>query len=79
MESMFGLDSVSRRIAKKHGINYSGINFEKVISERDKREEQRSIEFTKRNIQAKREGIFKSSLVSDFNDLQYNFDDFKAE
>lgn len=75
---MFGLDNVSRRIAKKHGINYSGIDFEKVISERDKREEQRAIEFTKKNIQVKREGIFRSSLVSDFSDLQYNFGDFET-
>ena len=79
MESMFGLDKVSRKIALKHGIDYSGIDFKKVISERDKREHQRSIEFTKKNIQVKRKGIFGSSLVSDFNDLQYNFADFKTD
>ncbi|TGD24095.1 AAA family ATPase [Companilactobacillus suantsaicola] len=79
MESMFGLDKVSRKIALKHGVDYSGIDFKKVISERDKREQQRSIEFTKKNIQVKRKGIFRSSLVSDFNDLQYNFADFKTD
>jgi hypothetical protein len=54
MESMFGLDKVSREIALKHGVDYSGIDFKKAISERDKREQQRSIEFTKK--------IFKLSV-----------------
>lgn len=78
MEGLFGLDSVSRQIALKHGVDYSGIDFKKVISERDQREEQLSIEFTKRAIQTKRKGIFKHSLVSDWDDLRFNFEDFNT-
>jgi len=79
MESLHGLDAVSRRIALKHGVDFDGIDFKKIMSEREKREELRSIEFTKRSQELKREGIFKSSLVSDWDDLEYSFDDFNTD
>lgn len=79
LESVNGLDSVSRKIALKHGIDYSGIDFKRVMSDRDKREEQMSIAFTKKNIQSKRKGIFNSSLVSDWDDLRFNFSDFNTD
>lgn len=49
------------------------------MSDRDKREEQMSIAFTKKNIQSKRKGIFNSSLVSDWDDLRFNFSDFNTD
>lgn len=78
MDSLHGLDAVSKRIALKHGVDYDGIDFKKVISEREQREHKWAIEFTKKNQQLKRKGIFKSSLVSDWDDLRFNFSDFET-
>lgn len=76
MDSLHDLDAISKRIALKHGVDYNSIDFEKIIANRDQREQKRAIKFTKKNQENKRRNIFNSSLVSDWNDLRFNFSDF---
>jgi len=79
MESLHGLDAVSKQIATKHGVDFKNIDFKQVLANRDKREQERAIEFTKRNQQQKRKSIYKSSLVSDWDDMRFNFEDFDTD
>lgn len=68
-----------REIVKK--LQSEGINIDpsKVEDDREKRQEQESIKFTKKLRKNQRNLIFKSSLVSDPNDLKTTFDDFKTD
>lgn len=77
MESL-NLDGPMRRIAAKHGIDLSKLDFNDLLASRDEREEQETIKFTQMNNKSKRSRTFQSSLVSDFEDLKQTFDDFNV-
>lgn len=64
------------RIQKKHGTK--PIDIDEVIKQRDERERLKSAEFTQVFINQERKRMFDSSLISDWDDLKQNFDDFKA-
>ncbi len=76
MESMgFAIDQMVKQLAKK-GINIDPSNID---DDREKLQEQESIRFTKQLHQSERKRIFKSSLVSDPDDLKTVFDDFDTD
>lgn len=72
------LDGPMRRIAAKHGIDLTKLNINQVLENRDQREEQESIKFTKMNNRIKRRRLYDSSLISDCDDLEQTFMDFKV-
>lgn len=78
MESLHGLDEVTKRIARRHNIDINKIDFQQVRRNRDKREQEKAIQFTKESININRKRMFNSSLVSDFSDLKSDFADFKV-
>ena len=71
------LEGPMRRIAKKHGIDLSKLDIQKILDARDARKEQEAIRFTQINNQIKKKRLYNSSLISDFEDLSQTFDDFR--
>lgn len=71
----FAIDQMVKKLAKK-GIK---IDPDNVDDNREKRQEQESIRFTKQLHQNERKRMFKSSLVSDPDDLKTTFNDFNAD
>ncbi|USQ69873.1 AAA family ATPase [Companilactobacillus allii] len=65
-----------KEINKKHDIN---IDLTKIDKNRDEIQAEKSLEFTRINNRNKRRKMFKSSLVSDSNDLYSTFDDFQTD
>lgn len=68
-----------RRIARKHGIDLSKMDFKKLNSEREERMDKEAIRLTKRNKASKKKRFLSYSLVSDDSDLRQTFDDFAVD
>jgi len=71
-------DFFDPRILKR--IRDKGINLDtnKIEHDRDKREEENSMKFTKEYLNGDRSDIFKSSLIGNKESLNQNFDDFQV-
>lgn len=66
--------SILKRIRDK-GIH---LNTNKIEKDRDKREEENSMRFTKEYLNGDRSDIFKSSLIGNKESLKQTFDDFQV-
>jgi len=77
MDSMSSLMmQMANKLKRKHKLN---INIEDELKHRDEHQREKEIEFTKINNQNKRKRMFKSSLVSDPDDLKSTFADFNTD
>lgn len=72
------LDTTMRMIASKHHVDLSKINFSKILSERDERQDEEAIKFQKIYDDNNRKRLLRSSVISDIDDLNQTFNDFSV-
>ena len=72
------LDTAMRMIASKHHVDLSKINFSKVLSERDERQDKEAVKFKKMYDDVNRKRLLGSSVISDIDDLKQTFNDFNV-
>lgn len=73
-----GMNQLIKQIAKEHNIGFDVSDKEAIRKMQEQREDQFRLEMTKRFYQQEKAKMYRSSLISDVDDLRQTFDDFNV-